>query len=78
MYPRWDNQKGAENICKQLGYTGGKKYTAAGGTGPILAGNRLCSGGEATVWDCPLQAHRGDTKDCTHALDQGVECTGKG
>merc|ERR1719347_354020 len=52
----WDNQKGAENICKQLGYSGGTKYTAPGGSGPIHVGNRLCQGGEQTVWDCPLQA----------------------
>ena len=69
---RWDNQKGAENICKQLGYETGVKYTAPGGTGPIQAGNRLCSGGEATVWDCPLK--RPELKDCTHAIDQGVHC----
>merc|ERR1719250_54490 len=72
----WDNQKGAENICKQLGYTGGTKYTDGGGTGPIHAGNRLCSGGEETIFDCPLQAGRSDTTGCSHSLDQGVQCTG--
>merc|ERR1719402_708983 len=72
----WDNQKGAENICKELGYTGGTKYTAPGGSGPILAGNRLCNGGEETVWDCPLQKGRTDTTACSHDLDQGVSCTG--
>merc|ERR1719394_480532 len=70
----WDNQKGAENICKQLGYTGGTKYTAPGGTGPIQTGNRLCKGGEATIWDCPLK--RGELDGCTHDIDQGVACTG--
>ena len=78
LYLRWDNQKGAENICKQLGYTGGSKYTAAGGAGHINAGNRLCSGGEKTIFDCPLQAGRNDTTGCSHELDQGVECTGEG
>ena len=73
---RWDNQKGAENICKELGYTGGTKYTAPGGSGPILAGNRLCSGGEKTVWDCPLQGGRTDTTRCSHKHDQGVRCEG--
>ena len=35
---RWDNQKGASNICKQVGYPeGGTKYNAPGGTGAIVA-----------------------------------------
>ena len=68
---RWDNQKGAENICKQLGYAGGTHYAAPGGIGPINAGNRLCSGGEATVWDCPLM----NSLPCSHDHDQGVSCT---
>merc|ERR1719334_2481292 len=68
----WDNQKGAENICRQLGYTGGTKYTAPGGTGPIQTGNRLFEGGEATIWDCPLK--RGELDGCTHDIDQGVNC----
>merc|ERR1711962_1809172 len=70
----WNNEKGAENICRQLGYTGGTKYTAPGGTGPIQTGNRLCKGGEATIWDCPLK--RGELDGCTHNIDQGVACTG--
>ena len=69
---RWENNKGAEVICKQLGYDGGHKYTAPGGTGPIQAGNRLCDGGEATVWDCELQSS--ELKECTHDHDQGVDC----
>ena len=77
LYLRWDNQKGAENICHQLGYTGGSKYTAGGGTGPIHAGNRLCSGGEKTIFDCPLQQGRTDATRCSsHDLDQGVDCIG--
>ena len=71
---RWDNQKGAENICKQLGYSGGTWYRSPGGTGPIQAGNRLCSGGEATVWDCPLQAGMNDLTGCDHDHDIGVDC----
>ena len=78
LYFRWDNQHGAENICRQLGYTGGTKYTVGGGTGPIHAGNRLCSGGEETIFNCPLQAGRTDTTGCSHSLDQGVHCTGEG
>jgi len=70
----WDNQKGAENICKQLGYSGGTMYTAGDGTGIIAAGNRLCNGGEKTIFDCPLM--RAELQDCSHAHDQGVECTG--
>ena len=77
-FPRWNNQKGAENICVQLGYTGGTKYTAPGGTGPIHAGNRLCKGGEKSVWECPLQKDRKDTTRCSHKIDQGVACTGPG
>ena len=73
FFLRWDNNKGAENICKQLGYAGGAKYTAPGGTGPIQTGNRLCQGGEATVWDCP-QRSQGELFGCTHAHDQGVDC----
>ena len=72
---RWNNQKGAENICKALGYTGGTKYSAPGGSGPILAGNRVCQGGEETIWDCPLK-HHWDTAGCFHDDDQGVSCTG--
>ena len=78
IYVRWDNHRGAENICKQLGYAGGTHYTAGGGTGPINAGNRLCSGGEKTVFDCPLQGGRTDTTRCTHNHDQGVHCTKEG
>ena len=77
---RWDNTKGADNICKQLGYAvaSGTSYKAPGGTGPIQAGNRRCSGGEATIWDCPLQAGRDDTTKCTHDNDVGVNCDGTG
>ena len=73
---RWNNQKGAENVCKALGYNGGTYYKAPGGSGPILAGNRLCSGGEETVWNCPLQAGRSDMYRCSHKYDVGVICTG--
>ena len=73
---RSDNEKGAENICKELGYAGGTKYTAPGGSGPIQAGNRLCSGGEKTIWHCPLQRGRTDTTRCSHDHDQGVRCVG--
>ena len=78
LFVRWDNEKGAENICIQLGYTGGTKYNAPGGTGPILAGNRLCSGGEKTVFDCPLQGGRNDSYHCIHDHDQGVHCINEG
>ena len=81
---RWNTQKGAENICKELGYGGGTHYKAPGGSGPILAGNRICRGGEATVWDCPLSGtpldrnadNINDTTNCdSHDFDQGVSCT---
>ena len=77
LYLRWNNHKGADNICKQLGFIGGARYTAGGGTGPINAGNRLCSGGEDTVWDCPLMAAT-DTTACSHEYDAGVQCKGAG
>ena len=51
---RWNKQKGAENICVQLGYVSGTWYRAPGCSGPIQVRNRQCSGGEETVWDCPL------------------------
>merc|ERR1719436_1667721 len=70
----WDNQRGAENICNQLGYSEGTKYTAPGGSGPIQTGNRLCNGGETDILDCPLR--RGELTGCTHDHDQGVHCTG--
>ena len=73
---RWDNDKGAENICKQLGYVLGKRYAAPGGTGPIQTGNRLCAGGEATVFDCPIQGGREELQYCNgHEDDQGAICS---
>lgn len=72
----WNNQHGASNICKQLGYEGGTKYSAAGGSGTIVAGNRECAGGEATIFDCPLK-NSNELAGCTHLYDQGVECTGE-
>ena len=77
-YLRDKTQIGAENICKQLGYTGGTRYTAGGGTGPINAGNRRCIGGEKTIFDCPLFAKRTDITGCKHKHDQGMNCTGGG
>ena len=56
-------------------YVGGTWYRASGGSGPIQAGNRLCSGGEKTIFDCPLQRGRDDTTNCNHTHDQGVTCT---
>ena len=78
VYLRLNNQIGAENICKQLGYTGGTRYTAGGGIGPINAGNRLCNGGEKSIFECELQKGRTDTTGCSHSQDQGVHCTGAG
>ena len=71
---RWNNQKGADNICKTLGYTGGTKYTAPGGSGPVISGNRICEGGEETVWDCPLAPGKKGLQACSHKYDQGVSC----
>ena len=61
-----------ENVysCHHFG-----RYTVGGGTGPILAGNRQCNGGEATIFDCPLMAST-DAEGCNHHLDQAVSCTG--
>ena len=71
---RWDNEAGAKNLCQQLGYINGTKYTAPGETEYILAGNRRCLVGEDTVFDCPLMSGRKDAEYCTHDLDQGVSC----
>ena len=72
---RWNNEHGASNICKQLGYqAGGTKYNAPGGSGPVVAGQVECRGGEATVFDC---SRRGDPAKCSHRHDQGVDCKGE-
>ena len=70
----WNNQKGAENLCKQLGYLGGVRYPAPGGTGLIVAGNRECQGGEATIYDCPV-VRTPEDNGCDHGDDQGVNCS---
>ena len=64
---------GAANLCGQLGYDGGVRYNAEGGDGLIAAGNRVCAGGELTIYDCPLMGES-ETGGCTHDNDQGVEC----
>merc|ERR1712142_638001 len=69
-----DNNKGAENICRSKGFTGGVPYTVPGASGPINYGNRLCKGGEKRIKDCPLQGGLIDTFGCTHQQDQGVQC----
>ena len=62
-------------ICNQLGYAdGGVKYNAGAGRGNIVAGNRKCEGHESNIFEC--RAYRGDTHDCLHGLDQGVQCHG--
>jgi len=72
----WDNQKGAENICRHLGYGGGTHYTAPDISSlPILTGNRLCKGGEKSIWECEVQDGRKELERCIHEVDQGVHCT---
>ena len=72
-YCRWNNNIGAGNLCHQLGYLGGERYDAPGGTGPVVAGHRKCVGGEATVYSCALMGPSDDAW-CSHNIDQGVHC----
>jgi hypothetical protein len=76
-----DNEHGAKNICRQLGYEEGTRYDApwVGGHGQVVTGYRLCSGGEQTIFECALQGEHSDpppSEQCSHAEDQGVHCTG--
>lgn len=44
------------------------------GTGPIYLDNVGCVGNETDILDC---AFEGDTSDCSHTEDAGVECHGR-
>merc|ERR1711974_231542 len=54
----WSNGRGADIICKQLGYQWGFSYTDPGtddeDRGPVIATNiGACRGPEKNVWACP-------------------------
>ncbi len=44
------------------------------GTGPIYLDNVGCVGNETDILDCVFE---GDTSDCGHSEDAGVECHGR-
>ena len=85
VQPRWENGKGADIICKQLGYQWGYAYTDPGTheemRGPPVATNiNACSGQELNVWACPTYVSRGAkaAELCRdHKVDQGVSCFGE-
>jgi len=62
-------------VCRQLGL-GSSGVAIPGGTygagsGPIILDNVNCTGGEATLEQCP---NSGSIKDCSHDEDVAVEC----
>ena len=76
----WDFSD-AEVVCKQLGYY----YTVAavttdkifdcGLSGPVWLADIHCSGNENALKDCEMCPV--GTKDCPHANDAGVICSGE-
>ena len=72
----WDDRE-AEVVCKQLGYSGGSARSNAfygEGVGKILLDNVQCSGNEPNLFTCDstIEEH-----DCVHAEDAGVACDGE-
>lgn len=71
----WDNDD-AMVVCRRLGYPHGVARRGGffpPGTGPIYLDNVGCVGNETDILDC---AFEGDTSDCSHTEDAGVECHG--
>ena len=73
---KWDD-KDAEVVCRQLGYSGGvavKPEDRFGyGCGHIWLHNVECQGNESTLVACqhpPLGVN-----DCSHRVDAGVVCS---
>ena len=69
---RWDNNDGADKICKQLGYEEGVKgprNAVSKGSGPIHIVSRAASDYKADVINETY-------KLCTHTIDQAVACKG--
>ena len=52
----WDNDNLANTVCQQLGYNAGETYTFGSTsllpTLPVVAGWRLCHGGEGDIFVC--------------------------
>lgn len=70
----WDSQKGAEMLCKQLGYTGGTRYTAGKGSSipQQITQARTCYGTEKNFFECKFAHSYGVERE----NDQGLSCTG--
>ena len=69
---RWDNNDGADKICKQLGYKEGVKgprEAISEGSGPIHAVSWASS-------EVTNDVINGTYEKCTHAIDQAVVCMG--
>ena len=73
-----DNLKGADVICKSLGYAYG---VASGRTVDSPAPDRIalddvrCSGDEGSIFDCSSRSLF--SHNCGHSEDYAVECRGK-
>jgi hypothetical protein len=56
----WNNDNGADIVCRQLGYVGGTVFTFGASTSlpdlPIVSGFQSCDGTEDTIFDCPQLA----------------------
>lgn len=72
----WDMED-ASVVCNQLGLgraVEARKYASFGrGFGPIHMDDVLCSGNEATIFDCEYNNQTG----CSHSEDAGVVCAPK-
>ena len=68
----WDD-KDAQVVCKQLGYTGGTVNNGyGGGKGDIWLDNVRCTGRESKLSWCPKNYW--GQHNCNHNEDAGVEC----
>ncbi|EDV19642.1 uncharacterized protein TRIADDRAFT_61895 [Trichoplax adhaerens] len=69
----------ADVVCKQLGFTGGRKIYGSNkfgpGTGYVVVDSLTCNGTEASIFDCHLNAL--SNIKCYHSDDVGVSCTNK-
>jgi len=59
----WENDEPANIVCRGLGYESGTLYTFGTSsqlpTLPVVAGFRMCDGGESNIFQCPSSADRG-------------------
>merc|ERR1712168_395220 len=74
----YDNgNKAAQVVCKQLGYSSGvpiKTSESQRGTGPIWMDEVVCSGEEASLFDCEFDWSY-DQNNCGHHEDFSVTCS---